>query len=75
MIGPFDASESMLVVGEAHRLLQLSADSLQNMADAMTFEQVHNGGITSLVFSKDVKYYQFTLIMHLCINYDLYVII
>ena len=35
---------------------------------------MHDNQIRSLVFSKDGKYYLFTLIMYLCINYDLYVI-
>ena len=66
----------MLVVGVGNEILPLSADSLQSMADAMKFEQVHDSWrINSLVFSKDGKYYLFTLSMYLCIDYDLYVII
>ena len=65
----------MLVVGVSSRILSLSADSLQSMADAVEFEKVHNSPINSLVFSKDGKYPLFTLIMHPCIKYDLYVII
>ena len=74
-IGSFDLKGSMIVAGVKNELLSLSADSLQSMADAMKFENVHYSAITSLVISKDGKYYLFTLIMYLCINYDLYVII
>ena len=65
----------MLVVAVNEEILQLSADSLQSMANAIRFEKVHNRPIRSLVFSKDGKYYLFTLSMYLCINYDLFVII
>ena len=65
----------MLVVGAGCKILRLSANSLQSMADAMKFEKVHNGLINSLVYSKDGKYYLFTVIMYLCINYYLNVII
>ena len=75
LIKSFDERGSMLVVGVNEEILSLSADSLQSMADAVKFEKVHDFQITSLVFSKDGKYYLFTLIMYLCINYDLYVII
>ena len=85
LIESFDVRGSMLVVGVNNEILSLSADSLQKMTDAMKFEQVHKNNIhnnnnsyiiiLSLVLSKDGKYYLFTLIMYLCINYDLYVII
>ena len=65
----------MLVAGVGSRILSLNADSLHSMADAVKFEKVHNDHISSLVLSKDGKYYLFTLIMYLCINYDLYDII
>ena len=65
----------MLVVAVNNEILALSADSLQSMADSLKFERVHNDLIFSLVFSKDGKYYLFTLSMYLCINYDLFVII
>ena len=71
----FDVRGSMLVIGVNEEILSLSADSLQSMANAMKFEKVHNHLINSLVFSKDGKYYLFSLSMYLCINYDLYVII
>ena len=61
----------MLVVGVNNEILSLSADSLQSMADAMKFEKVHNRLISKLVFSKDGKYYLFTLSMYLSINYVL----
>ena len=63
----------MIVVGVNEEILSLSADSLQSVADAMKFEKVHK--IKSLVFSKDGKYKSFTLIIYLCINFDLYAII
>ena len=75
MIESFDVRGNMLVVAVRNELLPLSVDSLQSMADAMKFEEVHNHQIASLVFGKDGKYYLFTLIMYLCINYDLYGII
>ena len=62
----------MFVVGVSLKILSLSADSLQRMADAVRFEKVHNHMISSLVFSMDGKYHLFTLIMYLCINYELY---
>ena len=65
----------MLVVGAGYEILSLSADSLQSMADAVEFEIVHDLRIHSLVINKDGKYYRFSLIMYLCVNYDLYVII
>ena len=65
----------MLVVAVDSRILSLNADSFQMMIDAVEFDIVHNRDISSLMFSKDGKYYLFTLIMYLCINYDLYVII
>ena len=65
----------MLVVEVIRKIESLSADSLQSMADAVEFEEVQYNIINSLVFSKDGKYYLFTLIMYLCIIYDLYVII
>ena len=65
----------MLVAGVRKEIISLRADSLQSMADAVRFEKVHKGEINSLVFSKNGKYYLFTLIMYLCVNYDLYVII
>ena len=54
----------MLIVAVDNKILSLSADSLQSMADAVKFEKVHDDNITSLVFSKDGKYYQFTLSMY-----------
>ena len=71
----FDVRGGILVVGVWNEILSLSADSLQSLADALEFEQVYAGNITSLVFSTDGKYYLFTLIMYVCINYDLYIII
>ena len=75
MIESFDVRGNMIVAGRWNELLSLSSGSLQIMADAVRFEQVNFNIITSLVLSKDGKYYLFTLIMYLCINYDLYVII
>ena len=75
LIRSFDVRGSTLVVGMDNRILSLNADSLQSMADAMKFFQVHNSDITSLLFSKDGKYYLFTFIMYLYTNYDLYIII
>ena len=74
-IDAFDVSGSKLVVGVSKMILSLSADSLQSMADVVKFEKVHNDDITSLVLSKDGKYYLFTLIKYLCFYYDFYVII
>ena len=74
LIQSFDVRGSMLVFGLNEEMLSLSADSLQSMAGAVEFEQVHSELIYSLVFSKDGKYYIFTLSMYQCINYDLYVI-
>ena len=61
----------MLVVGVNKIIASLSADSLQSVAGAVKFEEVHNRDINSVVFSKDGKYYLFTVIMYLCINYDI----
>ena len=74
MILSFDVRGSMLTYGTAKEIVELSADSLQMMIDAVKFEIVHNDAINSLVFSKDGKYYLSTLIINLCINYDLNVI-
>ena len=74
-IKTFDVRGSTLVVAVQNVIQSLSADSLQSMAGAMKFENVNNHIIMSLVFSKDGKYYLFTLIMHICINYDLQVTI
>ena len=75
LIKSFDVRGSILVVGVNEEILSLSADSLQSMAGAVKFEKVHYSDIRRLVFGKDGMYYLFTLIMHLCINNDLYVII
>ena len=56
--------ENILVVGMDEKILSLSADSLQSMADAVKFEKVHNRAISSLAFSNDCKYYLFTLSMY-----------
>ena len=63
IIESFDVRGSILVVAVDKEILALSADSLQSMADAMKFEKVHNRNIRSLAFSKDGKYYLFTLII------------
>ena len=73
---PLDVRGSLLIVGLGNEILSLRADSLKIMADAVEFEQVDDNWMTmSLAISKDGKYYLFTLIMYLYINYDLYIII
>ena len=68
LIASFDVRGSMLVVGVNNKILSLSADSLQRMADAMKFEIVQDCPIMSLVFSKDGKYNLFTLLCIYALN-------
>ena len=52
---------STLVVGGNKEIVQLSAMSLERIADAVELDQVHNDNILSLTFSKNGQLYLFIL--------------
>lgn len=46
----------MLIVGVDGMILLLNVVSLERMADALMFDQIHNDSITSFMLNKNGKY-------------------